>query len=505
MKRKTKKSLTPKAKQIKIREDVLAKAAKKEQRLIEQIDISRLFSITKPPPGVVPEGAATLGMDSCISSSINWATGAFGSAFAEGQLFLGYSYLAELAQRPEYRVITETIATEMTRKWIKVQATGDEDKTEKVKQLESELERLKVREAFKKCVELDGFFGRGHLYLDTGKTDERDELKTPIGDGYNDISKVKIKKGDFKRLMAIEPVWTYPTNYNSADPLMPNWYKPEMWFVMGKEVHASRLLTFIGREVPDLLKPAYSFGGLSMSQMAKPYVDNFLRTRQSVSDLVHAFTVFALMTDMQSSLSGGNGDDIFSRAELFNRLRDNKGLMLLNKDSEDLKNISAPLSTLDNLQAQSQEQIASVSGIPLVKLTGISPAGLNASSEGEIRVFYDKIAAYQEAFFDANLKRVFGIAQLSLWGKIDPDLSYSFVELWELDKKEKAEVKKIEAETGAIYVESGTIDQSEERKRIASDPETPYPGLDPDELPDLKEEEAEGLDPEHLHGLGNAA
>ncbi|WP_241502645.1 anti-CBASS protein Acb1 family protein [Bombella intestini] len=32
----------------------------------------------------------------------------------------------------------------------------------------------------------------------------------------------------------------------------------------------------------------------------------------------------------------------------------------------------------------------------LVKLFGITPNGLNASSEGEIRVFYDEIAAFQE-------------------------------------------------------------------------------------------------------------
>ena len=30
------------------------------------------------------------------------------------------------------------------------------------------------------------------------------------------------------------------------DPLKPDWYKPTKWFVMGKELHASRLLTLVG-------------------------------------------------------------------------------------------------------------------------------------------------------------------------------------------------------------------------------------------------------------------
>ncbi|WP_163360700.1 anti-CBASS protein Acb1 family protein, partial [Klebsiella aerogenes] len=74
--------------------------------------------------------------------------------------------------------------------------------------------------------------------------------------------------------------------YNTTNPLAADWYKPALWYVQGRPVHATRLLTFVGREVPDLLKPAYSFGGLSMSQMAKPYVDNWLRTRASVADLI---------------------------------------------------------------------------------------------------------------------------------------------------------------------------------------------------------------------------
>src|SRR6202011_2503289 len=117
--------------------------------------------------------------------------------------------------------------------------------------------------------------------------------------------KAKVGVGSLKRLRVIEPVWTYPSNYNATDPLKPDWYKPSSWFVQGKEVHSTRLLTFIGREVPDLLKPAYSFGGLALSQMAKPYVDNWLRTRQSVADIIRAFSVFLLKTNLGESLQAG--------------------------------------------------------------------------------------------------------------------------------------------------------------------------------------------------------
>jgi uncharacterized protein len=439
-----------------------------------------------------------MAMDENLPGMSAWAGGAWGNygyaAASEGVTFLGYPYLAELAQRPEYRVIVETIATEMTRKWIKLQAKGDDDKSEQIDQLGEELERLKVRDVFCKACEVDGYFGRAHLYIDTGDTDNPTELLTPIGNGENKISGKKLGVGDIKRLSVIEPIWTYPASYNSNNPLKPDWYNPQRWFVMANEVHVSRLLRFVGREVSDMLKPAYSFGGLSMTQMAKPYVDNWLNIRQSVADIIQAFSVFVLGINMAETLTPG-GEALFARADLFNNIRDNRGLMIIDKTAEEFQNVAAPLGTLDQLQAQAQEHMAAVSRIPLVKLLGISPHGMNATAEPELRAFYDSILAQQEKFFTPNLRRIIAFAQINLWGKVDPDITFAYEPLWSLDEKAAAEVRKTDAETGQILINDGTISTEEERKRIANDPDTLYPGLDPDDMPDLKEEEEEGLEP----------
>jgi uncharacterized protein len=167
-----------------------------------------------------------MAQDSAMGAALQWAGGFANQVFAEGLEFLGYPYLAELAQRPEYRVITETIATEMTRKWIKLQVVGEEDKTEKIKAIEEEFTRLGAKDAFRKAIEVDGFFGRAHIYLDVGTTDDREELRTPNGDGRDAASKAKIARGSLKRIRVIEPVWTYPSTYNATDPLKPDWYKP---------------------------------------------------------------------------------------------------------------------------------------------------------------------------------------------------------------------------------------------------------------------------------------
>ena len=489
------------------RVSVEALAASYAKRTPPKLPEGRLhpFQPARPTPGVVPEGEAVLAMDEAgpVNSSTGWAGGFYNYAFNEGVTFLGYSYLSELAQRPEYRRMVDTIAKEATREWIEFESVGEDEatktsKNEKIRAITDEMDRLDVRGCFCQIAKHDGYFGRAHLFIDTGvDLDDREgaaELKLNIGTGRDETSKTKVPKDSLRALRTIEPVWTYPQAYNATNPLRPNWYRPERWYVMGQEVHVSRLMCFVSREVPDLLKPAYSFGGLSLTQMAKPYVDNWLQIRQSVSDIASAFSTFVLKGNLAESMQL-DGEEIFLRAELFNNLRNNRGLFMLDKETEDFANVSAPLGGLDLLQAQAQEHQASVSAIPLVKLLGISPHGLNATAEPELRAFYEEIHSYQEAFFRPNLTKVVDFVQLSLFGEVDQDITYKFVPLWSLTEKEEAEVRYSAAQTDQLYVDMGVLDPQEVREKVVNDPASPYVGLDPEDVPDLLEEEEQGLMP----------
>lgn len=428
------------------------------------------FILPRAPKGVIPIGAR-IAADSAPADLFGWA---MQDAVSEGLVFPGYPYLSELAQRAEYRRPAEVLAQNMTRKWIKIQATGDgaEEKADKVRQIEAELVRINARETFKRALEMDGYFGRSQVYIDCGDADDA-ELQAPLSESAN-----KIMQGALKRLQVIEPIWTYPDAYNTTNPLRDDFYRPGTWFIMGKRVHASRLLTIVSRPVPDMLKPAYVFGGLSLSQLAKPYVDNWLRTRQSVSDLLHAFSVFVLKTDMSASLAGDPGDELIKRLDLFNRLRDNRGVLAVDKETEDFANISAPLGSLDHLQAQSQEHMSAVTGIPLVVLLGITPSGLNASSDGELQAFDQWIEAQQESHLRPPLTKVLNVVQLSLFGEIDPEIGFKFNPLRILSETELSTLRKTNADTAGVLIDKGVIDADEERERLAKEEDSLYSGLD---------------------------
>lgn len=429
-------------------------------------NVAEDYAPAQPPHGVVPPGFKPMAMD---DSALSMFGGNLGLAFGFGR-WLGFPYLAELTQIPEYRSVSETIAREMTRKWIKVTSSGDKDKSDVIAKIEAELTRHKIQDKFRRLAELDGFFGRGHLFIDVGV--QGDLLKVPL---Y--LQPQTIKKGSLKAFRVVEPQWVYPAVYNASNPLGDDFYRPTTWWSMATEVHRTRLIPFISRAMPDMLKPAFAFGGLSMSQMIMETVNNWRQTRDSVSRLIHSFSTSVLKTDMSSILESGSELDLTKRAALFNQFRDNSGLFVVGTN-EEFQNISAPLGTLDHLQAQAQEHVGSIAQIPMVVWLGVDPSGLNASSEGTLQVWSQRVHSMQEHLFNDPLKTVIDVIQLDQFGVIDPEIVFTFEPLKEASEEDKGKADKNEAEIDVLYVNAGVLSPDEMRQKLAAQPDSPYAGID---------------------------
>lgn len=452
---------------------------------------SYLLSAPVLPKGVVPEGEKpAVAMDSCADIYAYAQQGCNGAGF---QPFPGYPYLAQLATRPEYRAFADAMAGELTREWISFDgANGGDDgpksdanqDNERIEELTKAIDRLGLKNVFKLAAQHDCFFGRAQIAI----TLKNQDPALPLV-----LSPNTVPKGSLERFSCVEPMWSTPNEYNALDPTAPDFYKPRSWFVLGKKYHASRLLTIISRPLPDMLKPAYNFSGMSLSQLADRYVDNWLRTRQSISDLVNNFSITALKTNMQNVLTGScDGSDIAARADLFTLYRSNKGLMLLDNEGEELVQLNTPLSGLSDLQGQALEQLCVVSRMPAMILTGISPSGLNASSDGEIRVFYDWISSQQESVWKEALDTCIKVIQLDLWGEIDPTITWKYNPLWQVTAKEQSEIRLNNANADATYVDRGILSPEEVRERLSADQDSDYAGIDVSEVPFVDE----GADPD---------
>lgn len=448
-----------------------ASAVRQQTSRMEAQNNSVLYPI-KPPelhPLVVPKGhtAPVLAMD---SGQWNYLNAIYNSVSG----FPGYPYLSELATKPEYRAFATAYSTELTREWITITSTEADDKPEtkeKITQLTKAVDDCNLQKVIQTMAEHDYLFGRGQMFINL-----RDQSRNmPLI-----LSPRTIPLNSFVGISAVEALWTTPSAYNTLDPAASDFYRPNHWWMVGQEVHASRLTTVITKPVPDMLKAAYNFGGISMSQLAEPYVNNWLRTRQSVSNLIDKFSIIALATQMGQILTAAESDgaSLFDRIKLFNATRSNQGTMLIDKDLEELVQIAVPLSGLHELKAQDLELLCFVSKTPSTILLGIAPSGFGNVAEGEIAAWENWIHASQESNWRIPIKTVIDVIQLSLFGAIDPNIVFTFNPLRQMTPKELSEIRKADAEVSQIYASAGAIDGQDIREKIARDPDSEYQGLD---------------------------
>ena len=462
-----------------------------------------LFAPYQPPASV--RGAGSVLAHDSMASAV-WDHAAAGLAWgngllAEGLTFRGYPTLAAMMLRAEFRKPVEIIAREATREWIRLRVMGAQEENApdimpdimpgpmsadpaaevaapppayprdaalRLRAVEQAFARLDVRDLMRRLVAQALGYGMGHVWIG---------LKGAAGNEALPLCLTShgVGRGQLERLGLIDPVWTTPAQYNALNPLAADYYRPTGWWVQGTQVHASRLLTVVPYEVPDLLKPAYNFGGLALPQMLEASVQNFLRTRQAVSDMIGNYATRVLRTDMAGGMADPGGapeidaEGVSARLAAMSAWQSSNGTFVLDRETEDFAISTASLSGLSELQAQSQEFMAAVPGIPLVKLFGLQPQGLNASSDGEIRVFYDEIAAFQQAHMAPVLRAILRLVQLDLWGWADPALEFEFVPLWQMSEQESAAVERQKADMDEVNIRSGKITPAEARAREAAD------------------------------------
>ena len=431
------------------------------------------FTLGKPQ-----NNPTVMAMDACINHIIDMCAPEW-QALAVPR-FLGYPMLSNIAQDPLIRSGIEVIVDDMTRKFIDLTSKGENDLSTSIAELESDLQSFRIKSIFNRALATTGYQGGCLVYVDVGELDD-EEKKTPL---YLDAA--TFKKGSFRGLRIIEPINLYPGRYDTLDPTSEDYFNPETWFVLGKEYHRSRFLYFAQNEVPLILKPLYNFFGISLAQQVLEYVQNFTENRRSAQRLLNKFSLTIWRTDMSQFLSGGACNSLTQRVKYFNAQRSNDGTVLLDKETEEMEQINTPLSGVTDIVSMSLDLAPVILGISKDKYFGDLPKGLNASSEGTNRIYYDKIQSLNEKICYDNVEKVLKILQLNRYGEIDDNISFQFAPLWEMDERERAEINKVKADTAAVYLDRGALSAEEVRGALADNPDSGVSNIDVDDVPETE-------------------
>lgn len=388
------------------------------------------------------------------------------SAISSLVSFVGYGVLQQLSQDALIRLCIQTRTDEMLRAWIEIKC----DDNERKKALEEEIARIGLRDTLYKALTTMGLMGGAFLFIDTGHAKPAEVLnKTARSTELKDCVSFRV----------IDPIFTTPQSFNASDPLKEDFYKPAVFYIMGTAVHTSRLIRLVENEVPDLLKPSYNFFGIAQAQLLSDYVTHFRKNREEVNTLLTKFSTSFIKTDLGAQLFARKSwQPVSDRVKFFAKFRDNNGVGLLDKDKEDFVQVNTPITGLTDIVRQSLEFVVSVNQSGVVKTLGLSPSGFNATGESDIKLQSDLIATRQEKILRRPLEEILRILQINLFGDIDPSLSFEFCSLDEDDERTTAEVKKMMADTAAVYLDRGVLSEDEVRAALSDAKDHPYGDLE---------------------------
>lgn len=431
------------------------------------------FKRYEPLPGVIPEEklATTLAMDSTPYDVINSM-----SIGGEYSGFRGYPILAAMSQQVEYANMHTIMADEMTRNWIEVKSTkeGDPD----IKVIDLALTTYDVKRLIHEAVRQDSEYGVAHIFIDVGADELENER--PLF-----LDPRKITKGSLKGFRCVDPNWVYPAMYNSSKPLRADFYKPQAWFVMGDTVHESRFIDIVSRPVPDILKPSYNFGGLSLTQLMEDYVVDWRDAKKNVIKILKTLRMRGLKTDMDARLEVPGEFD--KRIKMFTKYQDNFGLWAYDL-SEELTHQQTSLSELSNILSNYQEQLCIPSRTTNLKMFGNAPAGLNASGDAEIETWHETISGSQELDYRRAIENIFKIIQLSEFGELKPDLYFEFRPLDEVSDDDRANTNKTRVDTIVAASDGMLVSSEEARDALKSIEGAGFENLKGDYEPENEEE-----------------
>lgn len=384
------------------------------------------------------------------------------------------------------RKIVDIPPLDATRRWRGWQASK-----EQIEKLEAEEKRLDVRRKVKQAMTRARLFGGAAIYIGTGDRDTSLPLDPE-----------RVKQGGIKYLTVMSKRKLAPGDIEQ-DPQSDLFDRPKWYTLTGSQiqVHPSRLIIFIGAELPDPeLDVGVEYGwGDSVLQSILDTIKQSDSTMANVASLVFEAKVDVIkIPDFMQKLEHDPGfaSLILKRLGLAATAKGINGQVVLDKD-EEYESKSASFGSLPDIIDRFLQAVAGAADIPLTRLAGQSPAGMSSTGESDLRNYYDRIQAMQELDMRPALGTLDECLIRSALGARDPKIHYTWLPLWQPTAAEKSENGKRTAETIKTLKESGLFPEEALSKAATNVlvEESVLPGLEAaiaeygSQLPDEDEED----------------
>jgi phage-related protein (TIGR01555 family) len=287
---------------------------------------------------------------------------------------------------------------------------------------------------------------------------EGEDLSLPWGD---------VRKGSLRALLPVDK------RYISVRTRTPS-AEPETYWVTRDAgvfvVHASRLVLFGGALTSSDVRE--ELGGWDLSVLQRPYeiLRDAGQSWRALQIMIANASLGVFKIQGLADMIASNKDALMARMEIVDMSRSVARSVLVDAENEDFRfEGAANLTGVSDVWREIVQRLAMAADMPVTVLAGMSPAGMNATGESDVRFWYDIVGKHR-ALISANVRRTVEIvcaAEGIAW-----DQTYEWPPLWQQTQAEKDAHETAEANTLKVYADTGVLMPAEiTQKKFASDPE----------------------------------
>lgn len=354
--------------------------------------------------------------------------------------------------------IINCIPDDMCKNWFDITADLTPDQTDRIKKME---QRTQIKEKIKDALYWSRLYGGAAALI--------------LIEGHEHILEYPllvegVMPGCFKGLMVLDR-WSgiYPSTEMITDVSDPEFGLPEYYEVRDssantvvQKVHHSRIIRFPGRKLPfweDIVEQHWGAAELEHVFDELQKRDN---TSWNIASLVFQANLLVNKVEgLDQLLSIGDSQaqqDFYRIKTAQNHLRNNQAMMIVGKD-EEVQSFNYTFSGLSDVYEMFMYDISGAAEIPVTRLFGRAPGGLNSNGEGDLQIYYDMVSQRQETDLRPKIDKLLPIMFMSELGYIPKDLNFKFNPVRTTSEGEQAEL--VSKKTTAIcdVYNAGIINQ----------------------------------------------
>lgn len=313
--------------------------------------------------------------------------------------------------------------------------------TEDLHKLAEEIRSTHLRESLLEALRWGRLYGGAAAIIMISGQEE--DLSLPL-----DIN--HIMPGAFRGLYVVDR-WSgiYPGLDLVENERDPDFGLPEYYEVRDENgggsyrVHHSRVLRFCGTKMPYWEQVAEQYWGTSAIESMYDELVKRDNVAHNIANLTFKANLSVLQVEnldqMFATSSTTHQRRMYAMLSAINTMENSLGIRLVNK-GDDIQQLQYSFSGLPEVMDSAMMDMAGATSIPVTRLFGRSPAGMNSTGESDEKMYRQTLEQERAVHITPALERLLPIVCHSAIGCFPAGASFKYPSLIEIPPQEKASI-----------------------------------------------------------------